>query len=135
MAVFPLTDCSVVINSVDLSEYCVSVDVANTRELVDITAMGDTARKSIGSLGNNSCTFTFNQDFAATKVYATLASLVGVPTTIVVKPTSSAVGATNPSFTYAEATLESNPLLSGSVGDLAQVSVTFTGGTFTAATS
>ena len=135
MAVFPLTDCSVVINSVDLSDHCVSLEIGNTKEQVDITAMGSGGRKYTGALQNQSVTFTFNQDFAASEVYATLSGLVGTPTTIVVKPTSSAVGATNPSLTFADTTLDSLPLLSGSVGDLAQTSVTFNGGTFTAATS
>lgn len=135
MAVFSLLDCSVTINSVDLSDYCVSLEIGSTKEQVDITAMGMNARKYQGALENNSATFTFNQDFAASQVYATLIGLVGTPTTIVVKPTSSAVGVGNPSFTLADTTLDSLPLLSGSVGDLAQTSVTFNGGSLTPATS
>ena len=135
MAVFALTDCTVSVNSVDLSSYAVSLEVSNTKEQVDVTAMGSTGRKYIGSIGNQSWTFTFNQDFASTKTYATLSGLVGTPTTVVVKPTSGAVSATNPSFTLTDTCLESLPLLSGSVADLAQTSLTFNGGTYAAATA
>ncbi len=135
MARFPLTDVDVKVNAVDLSDYVVSCTISNTRELVDITSMGSVARKSTGSLQANSVTIEFQQDFAASQVYATLVSLVGVPTTVVVKPTSAAASATNPGLTLTDTTLEGGDWIDGTVGDLATFTCTFTGGSFTAVTA
>ena len=128
MAVFVLTDADVTVNSVDLSDYVVSLTLNYEKEQVEVTAMGSTARSYTGGLQANSLDITFNQDFAATKVAATLDALVGTTTTVVVKPTSSAVSSTNPSYTITGAYLASTQPVAGSVGDLAQMSVTFTGG-------
>jgi hypothetical protein len=135
MARFTLTDVDVKVNAVDLSDYVVSCTISNTKELVDITHMGDVARKSTGSLQANSATIEFQQDFAASQVYATLVSLVGTPTTIVVKPTSAAASATNPGLTLTDTVLEGGDWITGSVGDLAAFTATFTGGSFTAVTA
>ena len=135
MAKFPLTDVSVVVNSVDLSDHVVSVGFNYSKELIDITSMGSNARLSTGSLQSNGCSVEFQQDFAASEVFATLVTLVGVPTTIVVKPTSSAASATNPGLTLTDTVLEGGEWISGSVGDLATFSAQFTGGSYSAATS
>jgi hypothetical protein len=135
MAIFPLTDVTVTVNSVDLSDYVVSCSVTHNKELLDITRMGHVARMSIGALESNSVSIDFQQDFASSQVYATLASLVGVPTTVVVKPTSATAAATNPGMTLTGTVLEGDGPIAGSVGDLATISVTFTGGSWSVATS
>lgn len=135
MAVFVLTDASVTVNSVDLSAYVTSVTLNYEKDSVEVTAMGNSGHLYTGGLQNNSLDVTFNQDFAATKVAATLDALIGSTTTVVVKPTSAAVSATNPSYTIASAFLNATQPVNGSVGDLASMSVSFTGGTLTKATS
>lgn len=135
MAVFVLTDASVTVNSVDLSAYVTSVTLNYEKDSVEVTAMGSSGHLYTGGLQNNSLDITFNQDFAATKVAATLDALIGTTTTVVVKPTSAAVGATNPTYTIASAFLNATQPVNGSVGDLASMSVSFTGGTLTKATS
>jgi hypothetical protein len=84
-------------------------------------------------LQNNTVTINFNQDFAATKVHATLKGLVGVPTTVVVRPTSAvAVAGTNPDFTVSSALMSEYRPVMGAVGDLATVgAITFAGGLYT----
>lgn len=128
MAVFVLTDASVTVNSVDLSDYVTSVTLNYEKDSVEVTAMGATGHKFTGGLQNISLDVTFNQDFAASQVAATLDALVGTTTTVVVKPTSAAVGATNPSYTISDAFLAATQPVAGAVGDLSQMSVTFTGG-------
>lgn len=128
MAVFVLTDAAVTVNSVDLSDYVTSVTLNYEKDSVEVTAMGATGHKFTGGLQNISLDVTFNQDFAASQVAATLDALVGATTTVVVKPTSAAVGATNPSYTITDAFLAATQPVSGSVGDLATMSVSFTGG-------
>ncbi len=129
MAVFVLTDASLTVNSVDLSAYVTSITLNYEKDSVEVTAMGSSGHTFTGGLQNNSLDITFNQDFAATKVAATLDALIGTTTTVVVKPTSAAVSATNPSYTLSSAFLAATQPVAGSVGDLASMSVSFTGGT------
>lgn len=135
MAVFVLTDASVTVNSVDLSAYVTSVTLNYEKDSVEVTAMGSSGHLFTGGLQNISLDVTFNQDFAATKVAATLDALIGSTTTVVVKPTSAAVSATNPSYTISSAFLAGTQPVAGSVGDRASMSVSFTGGTLVKATS
>lgn len=135
MATFAFTDASVVINSVDLSDHVRQVTLDVSFDDLDDTAMGDTYRSRIGGLGDWNVSLEFNQDFAASEIDATLWPLMGTTTTIVVKPTSGAVSATNPSYSGSVLVNDYSPL-ANSVGDLATVSVTWPGaGTLTRATS
>ena len=128
MAVFVLKNASILVNAVDLSAYATSITLNYEVDSVEVTAMGSTGHTFTGGLQNVSCDVTFNQDFASSQVAATLDALVGSTTTVVVKPTSAAVGATNPSYTITDAFLAATQPVSGSVGDLASMSVSFTGG-------
>lgn len=135
MANFVLTDASVVVNSVDLSDQVRQVTLTVEADVQENTAMGDTFRSRLGGLKDWSVEIEFNQDFAASEVDATLWPLIGTVTTVTIKPTSGAVSATNPSFS-GSAILSEYPPLDGSVGDVATASVTFEGaGTLTRATS
>lgn len=135
MAVLSFKDCSVTVNSVDLSNKVRSVVLTYEVEAVDATVMGGN-RASIGGIQNNQVEITFGQDFAAANVEATVYPLVGTTTTIVVKPTSAAVSATNPSYTLTGAYLANHtPINAGEVGALGETSLTFQGGTLTKATA
>ena len=124
-----LSNPSVTINSVDLSDQCTSATVTYTAEALEATAFGDTARKYTAGLQNNEVTVTLYQSYAATETEATIYSLVGTTTTIVLKPSSAAVGATNPSYTLTGAYLESHTPIAASLGELSTVTLTFRGGT------
>ena len=47
------------------------------------------------------------------------------------KPTSAATSATNPVLTLTGAYLETLPVLTGAVGEMSQIDITFTGGVYT----
>lgn len=129
MAVLTLTNAYVSVNSVVLSDHATSVTVNYETDSVEVTAFGDTGHKFTGGLQNNSVEVEFNQDFAAANVEATIYPLVGTTTTVVVKPNGATTSATNPSYTITNAYLAaSNPVM-GAVGELAKMSLTFTGGT------
>lgn len=135
MAKIVLTDVSVTVNSVNLSDHIASVTLTTDVAEVATTAFGDTAVTRVGGLKDNSVQIEFHQDFAASNVEATVYPLIGSTTTVVVKPTSSAVGATNPSYTFSALVSSWSPV-AGSVGDLATVSVTWPiSGAITKATS
>ena len=125
MARIVLTDASVTVNSVDLSTYIASVTLNSTHEVVDTTGFSTTgARTRVAGLEDNSITLEFHQDFASGAVEATIYPLIGTTTSIVVKSTSDAVSATNPSYTCDALISEWTPV-SGTVGELATASVTW----------
>jgi hypothetical protein len=130
MAVFVLKDASLVVNSINLSAYVSSITLDYAVDAIAADGMAATnGHVFLGGLQNNSLAVTLNQDFAASTVAATLDALVGTTTTVVIKPTSAAVGATNPTYTITNAFLAATQPVNGAVGDLAQMSVTFQGGT------
>jgi hypothetical protein len=134
MAVIVLTNASVTINSVALSDHANNVQLTYELDSVEITAFGSN-HNFTGGLQNNQLQIDLFQDFAASNVEATVYPLVGTTTTVVIKPTSAAVGATNPSYTLAGAYLASHTPVMGAVGEVAKTSLTFTGGTLTKAVS
>lgn len=134
MAQIVLKDASISIASVELADRSNSVEVNYEIESVEVTAFGGN-RSFVGGLQNNTCTVELMQDFAATETEATIFPLVGTQVTLVFKPTSGAVSATNPSYTITGAYLASHTPIAAAVGELAMTSLTFTGGTLVKATS
>ena len=132
-----LSNPSCTINSVDLQDQCTMAVVNYVLEQLETTAFGDTARKygasTVTSLQNNSIEVELYQSYAASETEATIFGLVGIQTTIVVKPTSAAVGATNPSYTLTGCYLESHTPINASLGELSTITLTFSGGVLTKA--
>ena len=131
MAVLALTDASITINSVALSNKANSVTINYEIDSVEATTFGSN-HNFIGGLQNNSIEIALMQDFATSQTEATIYPLVGTNTTLVIKPTSGAVSATNPSYTIT-AFLASHTPVAGGVGELAMTTLSFTGGTITKA--
>lgn len=118
---------------VDLSDHVQSVTLNTSADIQEDTAMGTSYKTRLGGLLDWSLDVTFKQDFAAAKVDATMFPILGKAGTFTGKPTSAAVGATNPSYS-GECILATYAPIGNSVGDLATVSVTFQGnGTLTRA--
>ena len=138
MAIFVNKDVQVTVNAIDLTSYVTNVEFVQAVDSVESTAMttsatGVNGHTFVGGLQNNSVTISFNQDFAATKVHATLTALVGTQTTIVVRPTGAVVGATNMNLTITGALMNEYRPVTGAVGDLATVgAITWNGGLYTA---
>jgi hypothetical protein len=120
------TDAFVSINGVDLSAHVKSVSLNYEAEMLDDTVMGDTTRSMAAGLKNWSVEVEFLQDYAASKVDATLFQLVGAAAfAIIIRPDNSdGVSATNPNFT-GNVVLESYPPVTGTVGDLHTTRATF----------
>ena len=93
-----------------------------TSEEQETTAFGSTYRSRVGGLRDASLTLDFHQDFAAASVDATLFPLLGTNATVVIKPTSGTVNATNPEYSGVFLVTQYQPYAS-SVGDLATLSV------------
>lgn len=136
MAVFALVNESIVLNGVDLSDHVKSATLTVSADQLDSTAMSSLGWKQmIGGLKGGTLAITFNQDFAASNVDATLWAAFGSIVTFAVKPVNTTTSATNPQYSGSVLVSEHQPVGNG-VGELAQVSVTFpTTGTVTRATS
>jgi hypothetical protein len=129
MAVLVLTNAYISVNSVVLSDHGNNVTVNYEVDQIEVTAFGDGGHKFTGGLQNNSIEMTLNQDFATSNVEATIYPLVGTTTTVIIKPNGATTGAANPSYTITNAYLAAHTPVAGAVGELAQTSLTFTGGT------
>lgn len=129
MARLVLTDASVVVNGINLSEFITSVALSTSEDVIETTGMSSTgARTRVSGLADNSLALEFNQDFATSGPEVTInavgSSLVGTNATVVIKPTSAAVGVANPSYSFTCVISEWQPL-SAAVGELATVSATW----------
>jgi hypothetical protein len=130
-----LSSPDITINSVSLTDQATAATITYTVEALENTAFGSTSRTYTSGLANNSITVTLYQSYAASETEVSVYNLVGTTTTLVIKPSSGAVSATNPSYTLTNAYLESHTPINASLGELSTIDLTFTGGTLTKATS
>lgn len=135
MAEFVIESPQITVNAVDLSAYTRRVRIPTTADVPEITASADVWKTFLGGLKAWTLEIEFNQDYAASKVDATLWAALGTSVTVEFTPTSSAVSATNPKYN-GSAILTSYAPQDGAVGDAAQVTASFQGsGTLTRSTS
>jgi hypothetical protein len=119
-----LNNAYVVFGSTDLSDHVSNISLNTTYDIVETTAFGDTARKRVAGLADNSVTFEFHQDYATGSVESTIYPLLGTAITCEVRPINTTVSASNPKYTFSVLISEWTPL-NGSVGELATASVTW----------
>jgi hypothetical protein len=135
MAVFLNNGVSVTVNSVDLSDHVTSITLNRTFDELEVTAMGDSGHKYVKGLEASSITLDFLNDTATGEVLQTLQAAWGTNVTVVVKQTSGAVSATNPSYTMT-ALVNNTTDINGAVGDIGTQSVTWNvSGTIAVATA
>lgn len=135
MPVFAATDYNVTINGTNFSSFLRQVELTVESEDLETTSFQSGWRTRTGGLRQGSITLEFMQDFAAGAVDATLWPLFNSNATVAIRPTSSAISATNPAFTAVALVTQYSPFAS-SVGDLATLSVTWpVSGTVTRATA
>ena len=135
MAKLVLTNPSITVGGIDLSDHCSSITLDTKYDIVETTAFGSTAKTRVAGLADNSVTIDFMQDFGSSSVEATIYPLLGTATSIVIKPVSGTTTTTNPQYTVSAVVSEWTPL-KGSIGALATASVTWpVSGTITKALS
>ena len=135
MAVFLNNGVSVTVNSVDLSDHVTAVTINRTFDELEVTAMGDSGHKFVKGLEASSITIDFLNDTATGEVLQTLQAAWGTNVTVVVKQTSAAVSATNPSYTMT-CLVNNTTDVNGAVGDIGMQSVTWNvSGTIAVATA
>lgn len=127
MAKFVATQFQISLNGTDLTSSLHSATLSVQSNDVDTTVFGSSSQvwKTVqGGILSGSLKLEFLQDYAAGSVDATIWPLINTIGTVVIKPLGTAVSATNPSYTQTVLINAYDPV-SGSVGDLSTVSVTW----------
>ena len=124
MSVYLSNGVSVTVDSVDLSTLVSSCTINRNFDELEVTAMGDTGHKFVKGLEASSVTIDFFNDSATNKTLQKLNAIWGTSVTVVIKQTSDAVSATNPSYTMTCLINGLTPV-NGAVGDLSTQSVTW----------
>lgn len=119
-----VTNANVSIGGVDLSSHITKVTLSSSRAEIETTTFGNTARRRVAGLADNSVAIDFQQDFAAAQVEATLYPLLGSTAAVIVRPNGTATSATNPSYSFNALVTEWMPL-DAQVGELATASITW----------
>ena len=115
----------------DLSDQANACAITIGQDSLESTAFGDTGHRFTGGLQSVEVSITFFLSYGATEVEAILASCVGTGTTILtISPSGSVESATNPEYVITNAMLASFTPINSTVGELATVEATFTGGTW-----
>lgn len=119
-----LKDCYIVVNGTNLSDHISAVSVNLSKDDVETTSFSGGGRERMQGLKDDSYELTLQQDFDAASVDAVFYPLydTGDEFEVEVRPTSSAVSATNPSYTGDCILMEYSPL-DGKVGDLSETKV------------
>ena len=102
------------------------------------SAFGSTDSFYVTGMTDHTFEVELFMSYAASETYATLAALVGTQTTVTISPTAAGLAtptATAPKFTLTNCYLAELPLLDATLSELSTISLVFTGGSLTTATS
>jgi hypothetical protein len=126
-----LSNASVAIGAVDVSDQVRSVTLTIGYDQLEVTAMGATGRAYTKGLQSVDVTLEMFNSYGASEVEATLEDIVGDnAVTLVISPNGTTESATNPEYTITGAFLANFTPIVGTVGELSMVNVNFVGGTW-----
>jgi len=115
----------------DLSDQCRGVTITVGYDPLESTAMGDTGHRFVQGLQSVEVTLEMFLSYGATEVEGVLQSCVGTGTTVLtISPSGTTESATNPEYIITNAMLQNFTPIASTVGELAMVTATFTGGTW-----
>jgi hypothetical protein len=118
------------IATVDLSEYVTSITLTQTFDEVETTSMGSSSHTFAKGLESSTLQVDFLNDWAASKVQATLQAAYGTSVTALIVPVRAAsatvISATNPLYTVSILVNNLTPVGTGGPEDFARSSMTFT---------
>ena len=133
-----LSNPALTINAVNLTDQCTSATLTNVTQPQNSSAFGSTDSFYVTGMTDHTFECELFMSYAASETYATLAALVGTQTTVTISPTAAGLvtpTATAPKFTLTNCYLAELPLLDATLSELSTISLVFTGGTLTTATS
>ena len=133
-----LSNPALTINAVNLTDQCTSAVMSYVTQPQNSSAFGSTDSFYVTGMTDHTFEVELFMSYAASETYATLAALVGTQTTVTISPTAAGLAtptATAPKFTLTNCYLAELPLLDATLSELSTISLSFTGGTLTTATS
>ena len=117
--------------SYDLSDQGNACTITIGQDSLESTAFGDTGHRFVGGLQSVEVSIDFFLSYGTDEVEAALAAMVGQGTTVLtISPSGATESPTNPEYTITNAMLENFTPINSTVGELATVTATFTGGTW-----
>jgi hypothetical protein len=119
----------------DLSDQANACTITVGVDALESTAFGDTGHRFVAGLQSVEVSIDFFLSYggsgATSEVETALAAMVGLgTTTLVISPSGTTESASNPEYTITNAMLENFTPINSTVGELATVTATFTGGTW-----
>ena len=119
------------VTTTDLSDQANACSITIGQDSLESTAFGDSGHIYTGGLQSVEVSITFFLSYGAAEVEAILATCVGTGTTILtISPSGVSEAATNPEYTITNCMLASFTPINSTVGELATVEASFTGGTW-----
>ena len=115
------------VDSVDLADQLVSISMTKTVDALESTSLVDTSRRFVAGLESSETTFTVMGTFDTGEAIQNIFGDVGTSVTIVYSPKTGAPGASSPRYTHSNAFLAAAPIVVN-VGELVQVTATYSGG-------
>jgi hypothetical protein len=115
----------------DLSDQANAVTITIGQDSLESTAFGDTGHRFTGGLQSVEVSITLFLSYGAGEVETILASAVGTGTTVLtISPSGTTEGPANPEYVITNCMLADFTPINSTVGELATVEATFTGGTW-----
>jgi hypothetical protein len=126
VAIFAATDYTITFGGTDWSDWVTSVTLPISVAELESTAFGDTWTERIGGLKSFQVQVNFHQDFVDNGLDEVMWTAIGTNVAFTIKATSSSTSAGNPVYSGSVLINDWSPF-NASVGDLAQVGVTWPG--------
>jgi len=115
----------------DLSDQSNQCSITVGSDSLEVTAFGNTGHQFAPGLQSVDVQITMFLSYGASEVEAVLASCVGTgTTTLVISPSGTTESASNPEYTITNCMLADFTPINSTVGEMATVTATFTGGTW-----
>jgi hypothetical protein len=117
--------------SYDLSDQANQVTLTIGQDALESTAFGDTGHRFVGGLQMVEVSIDFFLSYGVGEVETALAAMVGQGSTVLtISPSGVTESASNPEYVITNAMLENFTPINSTVGELATVTASFTGGTW-----
>jgi len=117
--------------SYDLSDQANQVTLTIGQDALESTAFGDTGHRFVGGLQTIDVSIDFFLSYGVGEVETALAAMVGQGSTVLtISPSGVTESASNPEYVITNAMLQNFTPINSTVGELATVTASFTGGTW-----
>jgi len=117
--------------AVDLTDQCRSATITLGVDSLESTAFGDTGHRFVPGLQTVEVELEMYLSYGTGEVEATLFANLGTGTTqLVISPSGTSEGTSNPEYTITNMQLVNFTPIAGTVGELSMVTASFVGGTY-----